>query len=501
MNESGQNILIVKDLGIDSYRENIIFMRADSHVCKSEGFRALTRVIVHKNGNRIIATLNVVHSAIIENGQAGLSIEAMKRLDVKDGDTVFVTHLHPILSLSNVRAKMHGQELDEASFNEIMKDVVAGHYSNIEIAAFVTACAGDNLTVNEMISLTKAMIGVGKKMKWKNSLIFDKHCVGGIPGNRTTPIVVSIVAAAGLTIPKTSSRAITSPAGTADTMETMTNVDLSIEKIQEVVEQEGGCIVWDGEVKLSPADDLLIAVEKALEIDGEGQMIASVLSKKAAAGSTHVVIDIPVGPTAKVRSHDEALKLQYYFSVVSEAIGIHSEIIITNGTQPVGKGIGPSLEAFDVLAVLRNIVNAPDDLKERAITLSAALLKLSGQYSPGTELAIARTILESGKAYKKFLNICVAQGGFKEPVLAKYCFEVLAENEGTVKSIDNRKLARIAKLAGAPQVASAGVLFNAGLGKRINKGDLLFSIYAESNGELQYAREYLKSASPIIEIN
>ena len=500
MNNPHKHCLIVKNLGIDTYQENIIFMRVDCHVCISEGFTALTRVIVHTSSSRIIATLNVVHSNIIGNGEVGLSIEAIKRLGVKDGDIIFLSHLHPIESLSKVRAKMYGKELDEASYNEIIKDVVAGHYSNIEIAAFVTACAGDNLTVNEMIALTKAMIATGKIMQWKKDMILDKHCVGGLPGNRTTPIVVSIVAAAGLTIPKTSSRAITSPAGTADTMETMTTVNLSIEKIQQVVEKEGGCIAWGGAVKLSPADDLLIAVEKALEIDSEGQMIASVLSKKAAAGATHVVIDIPVGPTAKVRSKEEALKLQYYFNAVSEAIGIHTEIIITDGAQPVGKGIGPTLEALDILAVLKNERNAPIDLEERAIILSAALLKLSGKYALGTELTVARTILKNGEAYKKFMKICEAQGGFKEPKLAKYRFDVLAEKEGSVKSIDNRKLARIAKLAGAPNVSSAGVLYNAPLGKEIHKGDLLFSIYAESNGELEYAADYMKSNNAIINI-
>lgn len=501
MNNLHKHSLRIKELGIDTYRENIIFMRVDCHVCISEGFIALTRVIVNTSINRIVATLNVVNSDIIGKGEVGLSIVAMKRLGVKEGDIIFISHLHTIESLSKVRSKMYGKELDETSYNEIIKDIVAGHYSNIEIAAFVSVCAGDNLTVNEMIALTKAMISTGKIMEWKKNIILDKHCVGGLPGNRTTPIVVSIVAAAGLIIPKTSSKAITSPAGTADTMEVMTTVNLSIEKIQQVVEKEGGCFSWGGSVNLSPADDLLIAVEKALEIDSEGQMIASVLSKKVAAGSTHVVIDIPVGPTAKVRSLEEALKLQYYFNAVSEAIGIHTEIIITDGTQPVGKGIGPSLEAFDVLAVLQNKIDAPTDLKERAITLSAALLKLSGQYMSGTELTVARTILENGEAYKKFIAICEAQGGFKEPKLAKHRFDVLSETEGIVKSIDNRKLARIAKLAGAPRVPSAGVLYNAKLGKEIHKGDLLFSIFAESNGELAYAKEYLNSLNALIEIN
>jgi thymidine phosphorylase len=221
------------------------------------------------------------------------------------------------------------------------------------------------MNTNEMVYLTKAMINAGQQIKWEQPVIFDKHCVGGLPGNRTTPIVVSIVAAAGLIIPKTSSKAITSPAGTADMMETITNVNLSVEEIKAVVNKENACLAWGGGVKISPADDLLIYVEKALDIDSEAQMIASVLSKKAAAGSTDVIIDIPYGKTAKVRSHEEALKLKYYFEVVSEAIGLRITVLITDGSQPVGRGIGPALEALDVLAILNNELDAPQDLKDR----------------------------------------------------------------------------------------------------------------------------------------
>ncbi len=500
MDASPKNKLVVKDIGINTYHENIIFMRSDCPVIISEGFTALTRLMVHKNGLDIVATLNVVNSDIISNGEVGLSMEAMARLSVKNKDVVFISHLQTINSLSMVRSKMYGKELDENSYIEIIRDIVDGKYSNIEIAAFVTACAGDKLSVGEMVSLTKAMITTGKKIRWKKKIILDKHCVGGLPGNRTTPIVVSIVAAAGQTIPKTSSKAITSPAGTADTMGVLTNVNLSIEEIQKVVEQHGGCFAWGGAVRLSPADDLLITVEKALEVDSEGQMIASVLSKKIAAGSTHVIIDIPVGPTAKVRSQEEALKLQYYFKAVGDALGIHTEVIITDGMQPVGRGIGPTLEAMDILAVLQNKLDAPQDLKERAITLSAALIKLSGQYAAGIERDVARSMLDNGTAYKKFMDICEAQGGFREPKLAQFRFDVLAETSGTVRSINNRKLARIAKLAGAPEVPSAGVLFNAPLEKSITKGDLLFSIYAESDGQLQYARQYLESLENLIRI-
>ncbi len=500
MDRSVLHNFIIRDFAFDTYRENILFIRADSHVRKSEGFTALTRVVVNRNGYKIVATLNLVHSDLLKRGEASLSQAAMTNLNAKDGDTIAITHLQQIESLGLVRGKLYGRELSEQAFQSIINDIVAGYYSSIEIAAFVSACTGNKLSVNEITSLTKAMISSGDKLHWSDKMILDKHCVGGLPGNRTTPIVVSIVAAAGLTIPKTSSRAITSPAGTADTMETMTPVNLTLEEIRKVVEKEGGCFTWGGSVNLSPADDLLITVEKSLDIDGDGQMVASVLSKKAAAGSTHVIIDIPVGPTAKVRSNEEALLLQYYFKAVSDAIGLHVEIIFTDGTQPIGRGIGPSLEAMDVLSVLRNNPAAPADLKERSILLAAALLRISGKYPANTETSLARTILENGQAYKKFRAICEAQGGFKEPVVAPYHHDIQSETKGTIQWVDNRKLARVAKLAGAPKSPSAGVLYNAPIGKHIEKGDLLFRIYAESQGELDYALEYFNCLDTLIKI-
>jgi thymidine phosphorylase len=498
--ENTSDFLKVKSLGIDTYRENIIFMRQDCEVCRSEGFTSLTRVEVHYQDKHIVATLNVVMSDILHHSEASLSLEAMKRLGVKDGDLIHVSHLKPIESLKKVRAKMYGNALDEFSFQEIIKDVTEGHYSNVELAAFITACVGKRLSVQEIISLTKAMVLSGKKLEWGSERVFDKHCVGGIPGNRTTPIIVSIVAASGLMIPKTSSRAITSPSGTADTMETITRVDLSLEEIRKVVEKEGGCMAWGGAVQLSPADDILISVERSLDIDSEGQMIASILSKKNSAGSTDMIIDIPVGPTAKVRSVKNANHLQQSFVAVGEAINLNIKAWQTDGAQPVGNGIGPALEAVDVLRVLQNDKDAPKDLLDHAVFLAGKILEMGGKCAAGEGMLEAKKFVESGKAYKKFIAICEAQGGFYQPRHAPYTKEILADRSGKVTGIDNRTLARIAKLAGAPKAPTAGIFFTTWLEKQIDKGEPLLTIHAESQGELNYAYEYARRANHFIEI-
>ena len=494
------NKLKFKRLGIDTQHEHIAYMREDCHVCLSEGFEALTRIQVASGDRIIVANLNVVRTELLKQGEIGLSESAMKALKVKEGEVITVSHLHTIDSLRFVRSKIYGNVLSAEQFNKIIRDIVAGNYSNIHLSAFITACASHRLETEETMALAEAMIDSGECIQWDGDLIVDKHGIGGLPGNRTSPIIVSIITAFGLVMPKTSSRAITSPAGTADMMEVITNVNLSMAQIKKVIEKEGGCLAWGGTAKLSPADDIMIRVEKALDIDSEGQLIASVLSKKVAAGSSHVIIDMPVGETAKVRSIEAANELKVEMEKVAHHLGLKLKVVITDGTQPVGRGIGPALEARDVLAVLRNEAEAPSELRERALLLAGELLELSGKVESGDGNDKARQILESGRALEKFKAICQAQGRFDEPRPARYQHEIKTEKAGKVTKVDNRRLARIAKLAGAPEDIASGVDFLSPIGTVVDKGQTLYVIHAESEGELEYALDYYRSHKQILTI-
>jgi len=492
------NILKARRLGIDTQKEHVAYLRADSHVIIAEGFEALARVRINKGDLSIVASIHVVHSHLLNSGELGLSEMACISLKVKDGDKVEISHLQPLISLGSIRAKIYGNQIDESGINAIIEDVVKGNYSNVHLSSFITAFAGDNMNTNEIISLTRAMIKSGNRITWKQKTVVDKHCIGGLPGNRTTPIIVSIVSALGLIIPKTSSRAITSPAGTADTMEVMAPVNLSMKKIKMVIEKEGGCVAWGSGANLSPADDILIRIERALDLDSKGQLIASVLSKKVAAGSTHLVVDMPVGDTVKLRSIEAADHLKILMEQVGQAVGLKLKVVVTDGSQPVGVGLGPSLEAMDILSVLRNEKNAPADLKERSLLLSGELLELAGYAKIGKGYEKASAVLSSGQAYKKFIAICKAQGGFKEPKFSKFSHNILSSVSGTVHSVDNRKISRIAKLAGAPDHPSAGIKFFSPLGKNIKKGDVLYTIYTETSGELEYTLQYVNMEKNII---
>lgn len=490
--------LRLKRMGVDTYQESVVYMHRDCAVCRSEGFEAQSRVVIEGAGRSIVATLNVITDDWIDHESAGLSEAAWPRLGATEGTWLRFSHPAPAESASDLRAKVYGKALDVVQYERLLRDAIAGRLADIELAAFVTACAGDRLGLEENIALTKAMVNVGERLRWPTSPVLDKHCVGGLPGNRTTPIVVAIVAAAGYLIPKTSSRAITSPAGTADAMETLAPVDLDLAAMRRVVEREGGCIVWGGAVSLSPADDVLIRVERPLDFDSDAQLTASVLSKKVAAGATHVVLDLPVGPTAKVRSAESAAALGHLLGAVGQALGLVVDIHLSDGRQPVGRGIGPALEARDVLKVLRNDADAPQDLRERALDLSGRVLDFVPSNDGVGGRQRAQALLSSGAAERKFQAICAAQGGVRQPPVARHRSVVAADADGVVAAIDNRRLSKLAKLAGAPRAPAAGLEIHVRLDQRVGAGEPLLTLHAETTGELAYAREYLAEHPDIV---
>lgn len=491
----------IRRIGIHTYQEPVIYMHAGCAICRSQGFEAESRVRVTCAGRSVEATLNVVTSDLLSTEEAALSESAWRLLGAEEGAWARLSHPEPLDSLAHVRAKLYGATLDERALHAVVRDIAAQRYSAIHVAAFVAACAAGRMSRAEVVGLTRAMVDAGERLAWPRAPVVDKHCVGGLPGNRTTPIVVAIAAACGLLIPKTSSRAITSPAGTADAMETLAPVDLGLERMRAVVEREGGCVVWGGAVRLSPADDVLIRVERPLDLDSEAQLVASVLSKKVAAGSTHVVIDLPVGPTAKVRSEAAAGALAGALQEVGAALGLRVLVLRTDGSQPVGRGIGPALEARDVVAVLRGAADAPADLRDRAELLAGAVLEAGGAAPAGGGAALAAATLKSGRAWAKFQAICEAQGGMREPPRAAHTRDVLAAARGRVMAIDNRRLARAAKLAGAPAAPAAGALMHVRAGNVVERGQPLFTLHAGSPGELDWAGRYVDGGAPIIRLD
>jgi thymidine phosphorylase len=496
--------LPIRRVGIDTWRENVVFLHRDCPVVRAAGFQALAKVKVQANGQTLIAVLNVVDDAgIVEPRELGLSEEAFRRLGVAPGHPARIEQAEPPPSIAALHRKIAGERLERDDLHAIVQDIAATRYSKIELAAFVVATNQFELDRDEVLHLTEAMIAAGRRIDWQREVgagpVVDKHCIGGIPGNRTSMIVVPIVAAHGMLCPKTSSRAITSPAGTADTMEVLAEVELPLARLMQIARATHGCLAWGGTADLSPADDILISVERPLAIDSPGQMVASILSKKIAAGSTHLVLDIPVGPTAKVRSLPSAQRLKRLFEYVAARLGLELDAVITDGRQPIGRGIGPVLEARDVMQVLANEPAAPQDLRQKALGLAGRMIEFDPDVRGGDGYRIARDILESGRALNKMNEIIDAQGrrAAAQPV-GTLSFDVLAPGDGTVIGVDNLRLARIARLSGAPQVRGAGVDLRVKLGDAVRSGQALYRVHAQFEADLDFARRMTVAHSAFI---
>ena len=492
--------LRARRLRLHARHQVIAIMHTDCHVCRAEGLSSHSQVLLCAGGRQVQAILFQADGDLVAPGEAALSEAAWERLGVAEGDALTVRHAPVLESLADVRRRIYGHRLDAAALAAIVGDTASGRYTDAHLAAFLTASAALPLDEQEIVDLTQAMIDVGERMTWDAPVVVDKHCIGGLPGNRTTPIIVAIATANGLVMPKTSSRAITSPAGTADTMETLAPVDLDISTLRRVVESEGGCVAWGGAMHLSPADDIFVRVEREIDLDTEGQLIASVLSKKIAAGSNHVVLDIPVGPTAKVRTEGAARRLSDQLVAVAARFGLRARCIRTDGSQPVGRGIGPALEARDILAVLQGSRDAPADLRERATMLAGTVLEVGGAAAKGAGHELALSTLADGRAWTKFQRICQAQGGMREPPRATHVRPLTARRAGRVAFIDNRKLAQLAKLAGAPEAKAAGVLMEVVLGTEIARSQPLLQVHTETADELTYAMDYAARNPGIVEI-
>ena len=490
--------LKVKDIDISSGGPLVVVVN-----CKDAAMldlHVMDRIKIKQGGKIETVVVDIAKSSkVVPKGTIGLFDEVISSLKLKNNDKVEITIARKPLSIDYIKKKLDGQRLSKKEINQIVWDIVNNKLSAVELTYFVAACYTNVMSTEETILLTKAMVKHGDVLKLNKYPVVDKHSIGGIPGNRTTMVIVPVIAAAGYLIPKTSSRSITSPAGTADTMEVLANVAFPINKMKEIVLKTNGCIVWGGSLNLAPADDKIIAVERPLEIDAESQLLASIMAKKHSVSSTHILIDVPVGKDAKVKNRFEALKLKKEFEKIGRRLRKHIKVLITDGMQPIGNGIGPCLEARDVLWLLKRDPRRPIDLEKKCMMMCANIFTMVG-IKNGYKKALG--ILDSGKAYQKMIEIIKAQNGreiaAEDIKIGKFSYDVVSTKSGRVAGIDNLFVSRIARIAGAPHDKGSGIYLYKHIGDKVKRGEKLFTIYAENLHEFEYSKDVAKNSKVFV---
>ncbi len=456
------------------------------------------RVVLKYGKERHVAIVNL-SSTIVRKGEIGIFRDMAGLLKVGEGRKITILHMERPASLEYIKLKMDGESLSEEKVKTIVDDLMRNRLAEPDIAMWISAMYMRGMDENETIALTKAIVESGDILDLDARPIVDKHCIGGVAGNRTTMVVVPIIAAAGIYMPKTSSRAITSPSGTADTMEFLAKVNFQLNHLRKMVKKARGCVVWGGGMNIAPADDKMIRIRYPLSLDPKGVLLASILAKKKSVGAQYVVIDIPIGRGAKIADPEKARELGRDFIRMGSKLGMKIEVLITDGSEPIGNGIGPALEAKDVLEVLEG--NGPEDLRNKSCLIAGKLLEMVGKAKEGEGYDLASELINNGKALKKMNEIIKMQGGKSlnsgNIQFGKHKYIVKAKRSGKISHIDNKKISKIARAAGAPRDKKAGVYLYRLKGDRVKKGDILFDIYAESRTRLNFALKALDVWHPI----
>ncbi|WP_423458242.1 phosphonate metabolism protein/1,5-bisphosphokinase (PRPP-forming) PhnN [Ottowia sp. VDI28] len=496
--DHAQRSLRVVRYPIDTWRERVAYLPPGSVVSAAD-YLGPGRISIEGDSRSITACVHVAETGpVLADDEIGLSVHAFESLALPQGTRVSIRRTPAPDSRQALREKIQGHPLSEAQYALLLEDILQGRYPDSEVAAFLVA-ATRSLSDSEVVALARVRASFMPRIDWNEPIVVDKHSMGGIPGSRITLIVIPVVAAHGLAIPKTSSRAITSAAGTADAMEAVARVDLTAAEVRETVRRTRGCIAWNGRLNHSALDDVMNHITRPLGIDSNRWSVASILSKKLSAGSTHVIVDLPWGPQAKLKTLAEASELARLFETVGDALGLVVQAHPTDGSAPIGRGIGPALEVQDVLQVLGNGLAAPADLRTKALTFAGHILAWDpalGSFQAG--LARAEELLLSGAAHEKFEQIVDAQGRRPSPVRpAALAHPVHALGNGRIRHIDIARISEVARRAGAPADKAAGIHLAAGLGDEVAGGQVLYTIHASAASDLEAAAQLAEQASGV----
>ncbi|SHN61758.1 phosphonate metabolism protein/1,5-bisphosphokinase (PRPP-forming) PhnN [Bradyrhizobium erythrophlei] len=477
----------IRKLPISSASGHIAYLPEDSRIVEAKAYADVGRIDIAGTGASVRAAVNIVGPGLLSQDELGLSREAFEALGLREGALVSIQRTPSPSSRRLLQRKIAGERLGEQEYGILFRDIVDGCYPESETAAFLVKML-QTLDEAEVVSVAKARCQFMQRIDWGDSIVVDKHSLGGIPGSRITLIVVPIVAAHGLLMPKTSSRAITSASGTADVMEAICRIDLNAAEVYRVVKDVRGCIAWNGRLNHSVLDDVVNSIARPLDVNNNYWSVASILSKKWTAGSTHVVVDMPYGPRAKLKSLQEANELGRVFEFVGSGLGLTVRAKATDGSRPIGRGIGPALEFRDVCMVLDNHPDAVPDLREKALVFAAEILSFDpaiGSVEKGR--AVAEKLLISGAARARFDAIVDAQGRVPKAEQGPLHHTVHAPFRARVLDIDGWHLAGVARRAGAPFDKGAGIDLLVRVGDEVLPGAPLYTIYASAAGDFEAA--------------
>ncbi len=472
---------------------------------KENGVNIGDKLTLEIPGRKKLLVVNVDASdSLVEQGEIGFFENVWDKYHLRFGEVVKVKIAPKSDAIEYIRKKLKGEKLSYEEIYSIIKDIADDRLGQILTTYYAAAGYSPGFDEEEMFYMTKAMAETGDTLKF-DGIVADKHSIGGVAGKGITPLLIPMVACVeDLTLPNTSSRAVTSASATTDMLETVMPMIFAKEELEAMILKHNSFMVWGGGLELAPADDEIIEVQKPIGIESIDKFVASIVSKKVAQGVTHVVFDVPMGKGAKITGEKEFRKVNDAFNRVCKKFDIKVLVHRRDVKGIDGNAVGPTLEAREFLRVYERDDRRSLQLEKDAVNMAGGLIELCGKAKKGEGSAIARKFLENGQAFEKFKTIVELQGGSRDVSsntleVGGITWDYLSPKEGVIDYVNNKKVFEVCRALGNPQIKEAGMYFHKKAGTKVKKGEKIFTLYATTDSRLKLAQKIVKEVD-ILEI-
>jgi len=461
------------------------------------GITALDKITVTYKWKEI--TLDVdLSDSLVDFDEIWITKDVYKLYGIDNWDVLWIEYVvkNP-LSVQAIRKKLLWKNLTEEEVVAVVRDMTDNKISDTLVTYYAASSFFNESSKKELYYTAKASAEYWNKISFDGMAVV-KYCIWWVPWNETSMILAPVFASLGIQFPKTFSKAITSPAATGECVETLMDIEFTPEQMKDLVKKTGCCLAWWKNLWLAPANDRIIKVSYPISMEAHSKMVVSIIAKIYAGGITHCLIDIPVGPTAKIKDRKTAKKIKWYFEYIGRKLWMKVVVVLTNGKNPIWKWIWGALQAREVLRILQQHPEKSIDLENKAIMLWEKLLSLTGKFKKKNCKKIIIEQIKSGKARVKMQEVISAQNwknphiNSEELELWKYKKELISEFSWKIKSVDLRYLTEITRALGAPLDKQVWVYFNRQVGDVVSKWDVVLTIYANDLSKLDQVEWLLK---------
>ena len=437
----------------------------------------------------------VLSDKYVQANEIWVTNDFLEEYPIMEWDTVLISFVQSNpLSMQAIRKKLLWKKITDVEIDAVIEDIKNNKIHDLVLAYYVATSFFYKSDIHELAYTTKATAYTWDmyRFPW---IVAGKYCIWWVPWNETTMIVVPILASLWVTVPKSFSKAITSPAATGECVNVLMDIEFDKQEVIRITDKVWACLVRNEKLNLAPVNDRIIKVSSPLWMEPYARMISSIMAKNYAMWINHCLIDIPMWPTAKVATARDAKRVAKRFKEIWEYLWIKMDVQITDGSQPIGRWIWACLQAREALRILQQFKTRSKDLEEKSIFLASRILLLCW-VAETIENAenLAKTQLKNWEAWKKMQEIIKAQNWnpnikSEDVELWKFSFDVVATKNCVINKVDMRLLNTMVRWLWAPKEYKAWIYLHKKLWDKVKKWEVIYTMFSPSANKLNLVKE------------